>query len=268
MAAALNHLRRGSGEPLILIHTLGGSLVMWSPVLDRLAAEHEVIAVDLPGFGGSPPLPAGVEPSAATLARAVIELHDELALEGDPHVAGISLGGWVAIECGRRGRARSVTGICPAGFWRDPLGPRRNHARTAARVLLPLAPALLRSERGRRLALSGQMRHPERVSPAQAATMVCNYARSPAYPRANELMRAGVVEGLEGIEAPITLAWAEHDTLVRRRPLGALPDRVRQVVLLGCGHLPTWDDPERVAGVILETTGARTPATPAAASAE
>ena len=44
---------------------------------------------------------------------------------------------------------------------------------------------------------------------------------------------------------PITLAWAEYDTLVRNKPLrdGILPKRVRQLVLPGCGHVPTWDDP-------------------------
>ena len=53
-AVWLNHVRRGHGDPLILLHSLGGSLVQWSPVMDRLAAEREVIAVDMPGFGEYP----------------------------------------------------------------------------------------------------------------------------------------------------------------------------------------------------------------------
>ncbi|MGE5858214.1 MAG: alpha/beta fold hydrolase, partial [Solirubrobacterales bacterium] len=71
------------------------------------------------------------------------------------------------------------------------------------------------------------------------------------------LMRAGQVEELKGIKVPITLAWAEHDALVRNRPLPdkALPRRVQQVELPGCGHVPTWDDPDLVARVIL--AGAR-----------
>ena len=61
---------------------------------------------------------------------------------------------------------------------------------------------------------------------------------------------------LSDVEVPVTLAWAEFDTLVRNRPLrdGVLPKRVKQVALPGCGHVPTWDDPELVARVILEGT--------------
>jgi pimeloyl-ACP methyl ester carboxylesterase len=45
----LNHVRRGSGEPLVLLHPLGGELVVWEPVLDGLARERDVIAPDMPG---------------------------------------------------------------------------------------------------------------------------------------------------------------------------------------------------------------------------
>ena len=38
-AVWLNHVRQGHGEPLLLLHSLGGSLVQWSPVMDRLARE-------------------------------------------------------------------------------------------------------------------------------------------------------------------------------------------------------------------------------------
>ena len=77
---------------------------------------------------------------------------------------------------------------------------------------------------------------------------------APAYPEASRLMRANRVEDLNGVKAPITIAWAEHDLLVRNRPLkdGILPKSVRQVELPGCGHVPTWDDPDLVARVILE----------------
>ena len=259
---SLNHVRAGSGKPLLLIHSLGGSLVMWEPVLERLARDREVIAVDMPGFGRSPSLPRELEPTAANLAAAVIAFYDTLGIGSDPHVAGISLGGWAAVECARMGRARSAVGLCSAGFWREPLGPKRNRARSAAKLLWPLAPALMRSGRLRRAALAGQMRHPERVSPTQAARLIRGYARGPAYPRASELMRSGVAEPLGGIEVPITLAWAEHDTLVRSTPIRALEGLARQPVLEGCGHIPTWDDPALVTRVILEGSGGPSSETP------
>jgi pimeloyl-ACP methyl ester carboxylesterase len=225
-------------------------------VLERLAQHREAIAIDMPGFGDSSPLPDEIQPSAANLASAALDFYDSLGLDGDPHVAGISLGGWVAIECARQGRARSVVGICPAGFWKEPLGPRRNSARTAARAMRPILP-ILRIPAVRRRALAGNVRHPERVSGAEAVRLVRGYANARAYVEANRLMRGGVVGDLADLTVPLTLAWAEFDSLVRRKPLrdGILPGRVRQVQLPGCGHVPTWDDPELVARVVLEGTG-------------
>src|SRR4051812_30402721 len=60
----------GSGEPLVLLHGLGLTWRSWPPVLPALAERHAVRALDLPGFGGSPPLP-GREPGVPALADAV-----------------------------------------------------------------------------------------------------------------------------------------------------------------------------------------------------
>jgi pimeloyl-ACP methyl ester carboxylesterase len=233
---------------------------MWEPVMDRLAAEREVIAVDMPGFGGSAPLPDGAAPTAANLAAAVLDFYDSLGIEREPAVAGISLGGWAAVECARAGRATAAVGLCPAGFWREPLEPRDasfHRARTVGRTLSPLLPVLLASAGVRRRALATNIHHPERVTRDQAVRLVSGYLRSSGYPEASRLMRGNVVGPLDGISAPLTLAWAEHDRLVRNRPLPAtaLPRSVRQVELPGCGHIPTWDDPELVAEVILAASG-------------
>jgi pimeloyl-ACP methyl ester carboxylesterase len=251
----LNHVRRGAGEPLLLLHSLGGAIGQWHPVIDALAERRQVIAVDMPGFGDSPPLPEGVEPTARNLASAVLDFTGSLGLDSRPGVAGISLGGWVAIECAHQDGVSSVVSLCPAGFWRDPLEPRRNRTLAAARVLRPLLP-LMRFRWMRRLALSRNVHHPERVPPADAAAMVRSYAGSTAYPAANRLMRTDTVGDLSDLRVPLTLAWSEFDQIVRRKPLkpGILPQEVRQVALPDCGHVPTWDNPELVARVILEGT--------------
>jgi pimeloyl-ACP methyl ester carboxylesterase len=259
-AVWLNHVRRGHGEPLILLHSLGGSLIQWSPVMDRLAAEHEVIAVDMPGFGESAALPNGVSPRAANLATAVLDFYDALGIEGRPAVAGISLGGWVAIECARQGGAGAVVALCPAGFWKrspEPSDRRLARARRNGRLARPLFRPMMATARGRRRALGRFIHNPERLSPGEAQAIANAYVTAPAYDEASALMRAGRVEELKGIKVPITLAWAEHDTLVRTKPLPTklLPKGVEQVQLPGCGHVPTWDDPELVARVIL--AGAR-----------
>src|SRR3954449_2050693 len=115
---SLNHHRAGHGEPLLLIHGIGSQWQGWAPVLDRLAAERDVVALDLPGFGESPELPRETPPTVPNLARAVEELMADLGVER-PHVAGNSLGGYLALELAARGSARSAVALSPAGFPRS-----------------------------------------------------------------------------------------------------------------------------------------------------
>src|SRR2546425_11189672 len=113
--SGLSHHRVGAGEPLLLVHPTWRA---WLPVISALSARHDVVGVDLPGFGGSAPLPHGVAPSVPTLAAAVEEQLDRLGWE-TAHVAGNSMGGWVALELARGGRARTGVAIAPMGLGTD-----------------------------------------------------------------------------------------------------------------------------------------------------
>ncbi len=251
----LNHVRRGGGEPLVLIHPLGAELVVWEPLLDLLARERDVIAVDLPGFGGSAPLSNGAQPTPRVLAAAIGAFMDQVGIER-AHVAGNSLGGWVALELAKAGRALSVTGLATAGLWRRPLGPRAGaDVRRIGRAALPLLPLLLRTGRGRSLLLRSAVGHPERVPPAAAARLVRSYITSQGFEGANAAMRADVFSGVEDIRVPVTLAWAELDRLVK--PPREVARGWSTEVLRGCGHIPTWDDPEQVARLLLRARGAQ-----------
>jgi pimeloyl-ACP methyl ester carboxylesterase len=115
--ARLAYDRTGRGEPLVLLHGQGFSRRCWDPIVDTLAAQRDVIAVDLPGHGDSPRQPKGTGSAPHDLAVAVAELLDELGLS-TAHAAGNSSGGWVALELGRLQRAR--------------LGPRRIVAQVRA----------------------------------------------------------------------------------------------------------------------------------------
>lgn len=240
-------------EPLLLIHGLGASGSVWDPVLPLLEGEREVVVLDMPGFGTAPPLPDGVEPTAANLGAALHAACVERGIER-PHVAGNSLGGWVGLEMGRAGWAASVTAISPAGLWRAPLGQRPGRdARALGRRLRPLVAAATLVPPVRRRMLSTFAAHPERIPAAAGRELVLGWIDANDYDGANRAMRTHIFEP-DGYpeEVPVTIAWGEHDHLVgppkpERRPAGT-----RFLVLPDVGHTPMWDDPGLVARTLLE----------------
>ncbi len=253
MAPELHHLRQGSGPRLLLVHGLGGSVVLWNPVLDLLAAEREVIAVDMPGFGRSPAPGNGFVPDARSLARALTDFCGNEGFER-PHVAGLSLGGWVSLEMAKLGSVASVCAISPAGLWRKPLDPRGLGRQAIGRRLAPLVGPLMGVPPLRRAAFSRQMVHPERVSRAEAAGLARGYIGSELYTEADREMRAGVFEHHDLIDVPVTLAWGAEDVVVGRPSRTRRPPDARYLEVPGWGHTPTWDDPQGVTGLILESS--------------
>jgi pimeloyl-ACP methyl ester carboxylesterase len=255
----LHHVRQGTGPTLVLIHGLGSHQHAWDPVVPRLARERDVLALDLPGFGESAPLPAGVEPSAAALATAVATFLDEAGVPR-PHLAGNSLGGWVALELARRGRAASVTLVSPGGFWTE---AERRWATTTllltrwlARAFARQLPRLLGSATGRRLVMSQVFAHPERIPAAAAVADAHAFARAPGFD-ATFAVASRPGSGFHGgaeVTCPVTIAWGDRDLLLLPRQAETAAARLpgaRLVTLEGCGHTPMWDDPEQVASVLL-----------------
>ncbi len=258
----LAYERQGSGPPLVLIHGLGASGNIWEPVLGRLAAERDVITVDLPGFGRSEPLPNGTRMTASNMAESVRELCESIGVIR-PHLAGNSLGGWTALEGGRAGWAASVTALSPAGLWGRALGPRTRNLRPAARRLRPLISLILRSHRIRNVMLQTTFGYPDRVPASEARETVLQWIDSPAYEDANTEMRLDPFDPAGYPPIPVTLAWGELDRLVAppkpaRRPAGAT-----YFVMPDVGHTPTWDDPDLVARVLLEGSSANGSESPA-----
>lgn len=255
---ALPGLRDGSGEPMLLLHGLGMCWQVWEPLLPTLSARFDVSAIDLPGFGTAAPLAAG-EPTGDAIADAVERHLDALGWE-DAHLVGNSLGGHVALILARRGRARSVTAISPAGMaegWEHTWirGMLRSQY-TLGRMLRPLAATLLRSAALRTILLSQVVSRPWRLTPEQATRMTCVYADSPVVVATLEAADSFGPRDLDGIDVPVTIAWGSRDVLLfpRQGPRfkRALPHS-RLVRLVGMGHTPMTDDPDVVADVILAT---------------
>jgi pimeloyl-ACP methyl ester carboxylesterase len=253
----LSHHRGGSGEPLVLIHGVGSQWQVWAPVLERLERERDVIALDLPGHGGSPTLPIGVVPSAPALAGAVAAFLDSIGVERAV-LGGNSLGGWVALELAKRGRARAVVAVSPAGFftpWEAALtrwSLKLNGA--AARRGRPVTEALLVRPRGRPIALGSVMAHGGRVPAAQAVAMTRNLAASAGFGPTLDTLTRERFGGGEQVRVPVTVVWGGRDAILfpwqAERALAELPG-ARHVPLRGAGHVPMWDDPDTVARELL-----------------
>lgn len=261
--AGLNAVHKGSGPPMLLLHGIGHRWQMWTPVLDSLARDHEVVAIDLPGFGKSAPLSADTEITLDSAADIGGEVMDELGWDR-AHLVGNSLGGWLAFELGVHKRALSICALAPAGLWEDPQSAERRLRFWfslwvgASRRLTPLH-GLLRFRVARTLAMSGVFGRPWRV-PADIAVGDAHNLATSAFDETFEAGRGQRFTGGQSIDVPVTVAWHSRDPLfnAKRGTLAELPPHTRMVTLKGCGHVPTWDDPALVLETIRSTTAAAT----------
>ncbi|MGV9943326.1 alpha/beta fold hydrolase [Streptomyces sp. NPDC003401] len=254
----VSYARVGRGEPLLLLHGIGHHRQAWDPVVDILATEREVIAVDLPGFGASPPLPAGLVHDLSTTTAVLSAFCEALELDR-PHVAGNSLGGLLALALGRDKRVRSVTALSPAGFWseaerRYAFGVLLTMRRIARRMPLPLVERLARSAAGRAALTSTVYARPARRSPEAVVAETLALAGATGF---DQTLRSGgsvrFTDDVPGI--PVTVAWGTRDLLLMRRQgvrAKQIIPRARLVRLPGCGHCPMNDDPALVARVLLD----------------
>jgi pimeloyl-ACP methyl ester carboxylesterase len=261
--------RHGSGEPLVLVHGVTHRRQVWYPVLDQLAAEREVILIDLPGHGQSGPfVPEGR--SVVDALRA--EFRQFLADQGldRPHIAGNSLGGRVALEAGATGDARSVTALSPAGFWRREASFAYTRKLFGSAVAVsqrvgPRAEVLCRTRAGRTLMYGAFTSHPARISPDHALGdfRAFEYAR----PALRLLLDAATPFDHEiPPEIPVTIAWAARDLVLPIWQAAVAKQLVRHaehITMRGVGHVPMFDDPELVARVLLRGSA---PLAPVAAS--
>ncbi len=257
MRELLSVSRAGSGEPLLLLHGMGSSRRDFTAVLPLLTARFDVIDADLPGVGGSPAL--DVRPTVAAITDAVERTLDAQGVDR-VHVLGNSLGGRVALELARRGRARSVVAIGPSGLNLPPerilQGSGMALARVVMRIGAPLVAPLSRSALGRAALLAPLKVRPWDTSVDEAIGAREGFADSRDYWRTLLWgLLLDVPLGLDRIDCPVTLAQGVADWIASGQTIRYLPlvPGSRFVPLLWAGHAPQSDRPRTIVRLVEET---------------
>ena len=248
----------GSGRPLVLLHGIGMSRVVWRPVMPLLSSARRVIAFDIAGFGPTPPLAEGVTPTVAHLADGLEQSLRDLRLRLPIDIAGNSLGGLIALEAARRGLARTVVAISPPGLWNRPPS-HVHHVFRLLRVLVTRFPNVVRAvvtrPSLRELALAIPISTGTRWMPlADAFQVVEDLADATAFE--DTFVHTSPAFSASEITVPVTVAFGTRDWMVTSgsRMRSALPPHVRWLEPRGWGHVPMWTDPAGVAALIMEAT--------------
>jgi pimeloyl-ACP methyl ester carboxylesterase len=227
------------GRTLVLLHGVFFGRGTWRLQVDRLAARYQVLTIDLPGHGDLEDRPFSIHAAVDT----VEEVLDRLGIESAV-VAGLSLGGYVAIEVARR-RPALVLALVLSGASAEPSAFLPGPVRGIAGIL---------SHAPRRL--SGRISLVAiRVLYGVRVMHVLREAR-PTIPGGmaalRGLPRIGFAERLASIYRPVLILNGAEDHLVRRqqeRFLGATAQG-RLVVIGDAGHLAPVEKPDEFAEAV------------------
>jgi pimeloyl-ACP methyl ester carboxylesterase len=247
----------------VLIHGFVDSWRTWDLVLPRLERHHDVLAPALIGHAGGPPLRGEV--THDLLADALEEAMDAAGVE-TAHIAGNSLGGYLALQLAARGRARSVVALAPGGGWargddsyRDALDffPELYEQ---VKTIAPHADRLTRSPEGKRRATLYTTVNFEHI-PAELlahqtrAVVACDGV----VPMTEFAKREGYRLEAQDITCPVRVVWGTEDRMLpwpaaARRYLDDWLPHADWVELEGVGHCPQLDVPLETSELILSFT--------------
>jgi pimeloyl-ACP methyl ester carboxylesterase len=246
----LRYVRTGAGSPVVLIHGIASSIYTWKDVLPALSRDHDVVAVDLPGFGASDQPP---DLTWAMLPAAVSGLMDRLGIPR-ASLVGHSLGGAVAVTLAldRKDRVERLVLVDSAGFNLAP----RDRPFVVRLAGSPAGRALERLPYRRLLVRLGlrQVFHDDRlVTPERIEEYLAPMARPGTLASLRSLTAsqgqgfAATFAGRIGDAAvPTLIVWGREDRwipLEQGRRFEAAIRGSRLVVIDGCGHMPQEERP-------------------------
>jgi pimeloyl-ACP methyl ester carboxylesterase len=255
----------GSGEPILLLHPFMMSQNVWKGVAPLIAdtGRYEVFAPTMLGHNGGPR--GGFFLHSGELADDIERRLDALGWD-TAHIVGNSLGGWIAFELERRGRARTLTGIAPAGGWRQftPVKFEIVGKFLAGMPLwlltLALGPRVLRLPLSRKLASLPVSATADALSEEDLLQIIDDVSHCPAYYQLllKSLTLPGLLEMADG-SAPTHLVICEKDRVLPHprftrhftTQLARVSSDTQITHLDGVGHIPMFEAPHRVANLIV-----------------
>jgi 3-oxoadipate enol-lactonase len=238
--------------PIVLGPSLGTTTTLWSWARPQLAAEHPLLAWDLPGHGASPTPAEGF--TVEELAQGVLAAADEAGLDRFA-IAGVSLGGLTALAVALAAPERvaavamlaSLPRIATADAWHD----------RAQTVRQQGTPVLVRGSAERWFAPGFIAEAPSVAGRLLDELMTID---DEGYARCCEALAAADLTGaLAELRVPLTLMPGDGDVVVGADAAQAVVDAVPGAQLRvqrGAGHLPPAERPAQAATSILESVGA------------
>jgi pyruvate dehydrogenase E2 component (dihydrolipoamide acetyltransferase) len=233
----IRYLRHGEGDPIVLLHGFGGDLDNWLFNRDALAEAGEVVAIDLPGHGGSSKeiRDAGLEELTGVLGGVL----DALGLER-VHLVGHSLGGAVAAAWAAEhpDRVASLTLIAGAGLGEAISAEYINgflDARSRKQLRPVLALLFADPDRLTRQLVDDVLKF-KRLDGVDAALRSLAGAVFPDGRQAIDVRAA-----LGSVEAPVLVVWGKQDRILDPAHADGLPEGVRVERLADAGHSPQME---------------------------
>ncbi|MFD9124002.1 alpha/beta fold hydrolase [Kitasatospora sp. NPDC059571] len=274
------------GAPVVVLaHGWTCSTPFWAPVVNRLAADHRVIAYDQRGHGRSE-APAGPDGyGTGKLADDLGAVLAALVPAGERAVlAGHSMGGMTIMAAADRAEVLDRTAgavlistgpadlvaellVVPAAV--RPAGLRRALHRLVLESRLPLGPVTAVSRALLKYATMGPRTPAAEVAACARVVHACPTAVR--YQWAKVLGALDVTAGLAKLAVPTAVVVGSHDRLTppvhARRMAAALPDPQGLLELPGAGHMSPMERPAEVAAEIRRIAALHTATTPRSESA-